>query len=174
MRVQGREPVDVVSATPLEGKYLLFEFSDGVRIPINLERFMRGPIFDEVFASGTFGNFAVDADSGTIVWPNGADLDPEVLRYSSDTVDADADLAEKARKLLMAAPAFWGWHSEPKRRRRPSAAAASVTHRSPMVQYVVHSNFAGSATGHFSIKFEPSAIRSSSAEPRPTLDHVVA
>lgn len=103
-----REPVDVVSAIPLEGTYVLFEFSDGAQFPLNLRRFMRGPIFEAVLLSGTFADFVVDPDSGTIVWPNGADLDPEVLRYAGDDVAFGLDIASRTNTILNKTSASWG------------------------------------------------------------------
>lgn len=41
---------------------------------------MRGPIFDRVRTDRAFFEaVVVDRELGTIVWPNGADIDPDVL-----------------------------------------------------------------------------------------------
>ena len=99
MNASMREQVDIVAATPLEGTFALLKFSDGVELVVNLRRFMRGPIFDEVFTNGLFSKVAVDHDAGTIVWPNGADLDPEVLRYASDDIYMNADFPSRLRDI---------------------------------------------------------------------------
>jgi len=39
----------------------------------------RGGMFAPLQDPAFFGRVAVDADAGTLVWPNGADLDPDML-----------------------------------------------------------------------------------------------
>ena len=53
-------------------------FSDGsVR---DLTAFLWGPVFEDIAADDQlFAQVAVDPELGTIGWPNGADLDPDVL-----------------------------------------------------------------------------------------------
>jgi len=56
------------------------EFEDGTQKEIDLEPYLRGPIFETirkdpvVFAS-------MKVEGGTIAWKNGADIDPDVLYY---------------------------------------------------------------------------------------------
>jgi len=56
-----------------------FTFSDGSTREIDLERYLWGPVFELVRQPDYFRRFKVDRLSGTIVWPNGADIDPDVL-----------------------------------------------------------------------------------------------
>ncbi len=66
--------------TPLDGYRLRVGFSDGTERVIDVEPFLRGPIFQRVRNDrDVFEAVEVDRELGTIVWPNGADIDPDVL-----------------------------------------------------------------------------------------------
>ena len=71
---------DVVEVRPLEGYRVFLRFDDGVQGEIDLEPLLSP--FDGVFAPlrdlARFREVFVD-DGGTIAWPNGADLAPEIL-----------------------------------------------------------------------------------------------
>jgi len=71
---------DIVEARPLGGYRLHLRFEDGVEGEVDLGRMLR---FQGVFAPlrdpQQFAQVSVDQDLGTVVWPNGADLDPDVL-----------------------------------------------------------------------------------------------
>ena len=57
-----------------------FTFTDGSTRKIDLEPYLRGPVFEPLRASvDEFRRFKVHREFGTIVWPNGADIDPDVL-----------------------------------------------------------------------------------------------
>ena len=72
--------VRVDRVTPLEGYRLRVGFSDGTERVIDAEPFLRGPIFQRVRNDRDFFEAVeVDRELGTIVWPNGADIDPDVL-----------------------------------------------------------------------------------------------
>lgn len=60
-----------------------FTFSDGAIRDINLERFLHGGIFEIVREPAFFQQAHVAY--GTIAWPNGADIDPNVLYYNLRT-----------------------------------------------------------------------------------------
>lgn len=56
------------------------EFEDGAVRQVDLSLLMRGSIFDELLADmHLFRRVAIH--HGTLVWPNGADIDPDVLYY---------------------------------------------------------------------------------------------
>jgi len=78
---KGPSPLPRVrSVEPLEGFHVRLVFTDGTRRDLNLDRFLRGPVFDEIRRDRIlFQQVAVDRELGTIVWPNGADIDPDVL-----------------------------------------------------------------------------------------------
>lgn len=69
--------VGVELAAPFK---LLLEFNTGEQKLVDIERYLRGPIFRPVREDpGYFNRVKVDDELGTIVWPNGADIDPDVL-----------------------------------------------------------------------------------------------
>jgi len=74
--------VAVTSVRCLEGFAVELGFSDGSSRRADLEHLLTGPVFtrhrsDPVF----FRAVRVDPRAGTIVWPDGTDLDPDVLRW---------------------------------------------------------------------------------------------
>lgn len=72
--------VRVRSAKPKEGFWVLVEFTDGTRREIDFEPFLRGPVFEPLRKDlQAFRSLRVDLKVGTIVWDNGADIDPDVL-----------------------------------------------------------------------------------------------
>ncbi|MBI5214501.1 MAG: DUF2442 domain-containing protein [Ignavibacteriae bacterium] len=56
------------------------ELTNGRKKTIDLEPFLHGPIFEEIKNNPKyFRTVRVDKELGTIVWENGADIDPDVL-----------------------------------------------------------------------------------------------
>ena len=75
-----KRPPRVVSAEVLKGYTVSLRFSDGESRTVDLEPLLRGPIFAEIRTQPeVFAQLYVDDELGTIVWPNGADVDPDVL-----------------------------------------------------------------------------------------------
>ncbi len=55
-------------------------FTDGSSRRLDLEPYLRGPIFEPLRRDPEiFRRVRVDPELGTVVWPNGADIDPDVL-----------------------------------------------------------------------------------------------
>ncbi|MGH2712134.1 MAG: DUF2442 domain-containing protein [Actinomycetota bacterium] len=71
--------VHVTAVEPVEGFILRVSFSDGTVREVDTEQYMRGPIFDPLRRDPELFR-RVRVESGTVVWPNGADIDPVVLR----------------------------------------------------------------------------------------------
>jgi len=74
---------DITGAEHLGGHRLRLRFADGVVGDVDLTariRAARGPMFEPLKDVGYFASVSVDRELGTVVWPNGADLAPEVLR----------------------------------------------------------------------------------------------
>ena len=70
----------VRSVKPLEKFQVLLEFTNGEQKTVDLEPFLRGPIFEPLRQDlERFRAVRVDEELGTIVWENGADIDPDVL-----------------------------------------------------------------------------------------------
>ncbi len=66
----------------LEGFEVELEFTDGSVRVIDLEPYLHGPIFEPARSDPEyFRCVRVDREAGTIVWPNGADICPDVLYY---------------------------------------------------------------------------------------------
>jgi hypothetical protein len=73
-------PNRIVSVQATEGHGVRLEFADGTSKDVDLGPFLRGPVFDGIRSDRRlFEQVSVDACAGTIVWPNGADVDPDVL-----------------------------------------------------------------------------------------------
>jgi Protein of unknown function (DUF2442)/Phage integrase, N-terminal SAM-like domain len=70
----------ITSVAPLDGFMLRLDFDDGTTREVDLEDELWGPVFEPLRNdSGLFRQVRVDAELGTIIWPNGADMDPDVL-----------------------------------------------------------------------------------------------
>jgi hypothetical protein len=64
----------------LEGFVLRLAFDDGTVREVDLEAHLWGPVFEPLREDEQlFRQVRVDEALGTIVWPNGADMDPDVL-----------------------------------------------------------------------------------------------
>ena len=70
----------VSEVEPLGGFVLRLTFDDGTLREVDLEAELWGPVFEPLRDDPhLFGRVRVDAELGTIVWPNGDDMDPDVL-----------------------------------------------------------------------------------------------
>ena len=79
MRMKKRKLARVKTAEVVRGFLVRLTFSDGVIREVDLEQYLRGPVFEELHIEERFRELQVDQELGTIVWPNGADIDPDVL-----------------------------------------------------------------------------------------------
>ena len=71
---------DVVEVRPLGGHRLFIRFEDGVQGALNIADFVRfDGVFEPLRDPARFAEVRVDRGLGTICWPNGADLAPDVL-----------------------------------------------------------------------------------------------
>ena len=72
--------MDIVAATALDGYRLHLRFEDGAEGVVDLAAHLsfRG-VFEPLRDPAYFAQVRVDPELGTVVWPNGADLDPDVL-----------------------------------------------------------------------------------------------
>jgi hypothetical protein len=79
---------DVTHVEYLAGYQLRLRFEDGVEGVIDVSELVpfRG-VFAPLKDKAYFSQARVQADTGTICWPNGADLDPDVL-YAAITGEA--------------------------------------------------------------------------------------
>ena len=65
-------------------------FTDGTRGTVDLTPWIDGKrgVFAALQDPAFFAQVRVDAEAGTIVWPNGADLDPDVLYEAAHGAEA--------------------------------------------------------------------------------------
>ena len=76
---------DIVAVRPLEGHQLYLRFEDGVEGVVDLSKHISfDGVFEPLKDRTYFEQVRVDPELGTVCWPNGADLDPDVL-YSRVT-----------------------------------------------------------------------------------------
>lgn len=71
--------VRATSAQVLGHYRLRVGFSDGSSRDVDLTGELHGPVFEPLADPDFFAQVRVDDKLGTVVWPNGADLDPLVL-----------------------------------------------------------------------------------------------
>ena len=72
--------VRIRSVEALNNYWVRLGFTDGTQKEINLEPYLHGPIFEPIRNDPViFRSVKVDQRMGTIVWDNGADIDPDVL-----------------------------------------------------------------------------------------------
>lgn len=73
--------IRVHSVIPLNMPFVRVVFTNGEHRDINLSSYInRGPLFAAIRNDPNFFR-TVYVEGGTIAWPNGADIDPDVLYY---------------------------------------------------------------------------------------------
>ena len=72
--------VRVQHIEPRDGYTVAVYFTDGTYREVNLDTYLRGPIFEPIRRDLALLR-AMHIEEGTIAWPNGADIDPDVLYY---------------------------------------------------------------------------------------------
>ncbi len=65
-------------------------FDDGLSGIVDIKSRLCGPVFAPLLNTELFGSVAIDA-YGAIVWPNGADLDPDALIARMSSLRDDAE-----------------------------------------------------------------------------------
>ena len=86
--------VAVTTIEPLDGYQLRLIFNDGSERVVDLTADLWGPMGEPLRDPAVFRQVRVDPELRTIVWPNGFDLDPDVLHNrSSQDVSPDARAA---------------------------------------------------------------------------------
>lgn len=72
-------PARIIDVEPLGELRLRLTFSDRLVRELDLDRMLEGGVFESVRDPAEFANVVVDEVAGTVAWPNGIDLDPDVL-----------------------------------------------------------------------------------------------
>jgi hypothetical protein len=72
--------IRIRSTEPLRDFLVRLTFSDNSEKVVDLEPYFHGPVFEAIRADRRlFRSVRVDPELGTIVWPNAAHVDPDVL-----------------------------------------------------------------------------------------------
>ena len=69
----------LIHARHVGGYRVELAYDDEARGIVDLEAELWGEMFEPLKEPAVFGAFRLDAELGTLVWPNGADLAPEFL-----------------------------------------------------------------------------------------------
>ncbi len=70
----------LAEAQPLDGYVVHVRFEDGITADVDLSYLLGyGGVFEPLRDPAHFAQLRADAEAGTIVWPNDADIAPETL-----------------------------------------------------------------------------------------------
>jgi hypothetical protein len=103
--------IDVTSVNVLPGRSLELVFEDGLRAVVDMDRIVKSytGVFAPLLDPNYFQRVKVDPELGTIVWPNGADVCPDVL-YS---LASGKPIVAKSYPVNVAAVALQAPHGNP-------------------------------------------------------------
>ncbi len=93
------EPATVIAAVPLEHFHARVTFSDGTAREINLWPYVNhGGVFEPVRSDPAFFQ-QMTVENHTITWPNGADIDPDVLYLGLPPQASETEWRTAVREL---------------------------------------------------------------------------
>jgi Protein of unknown function (DUF2442) len=70
---------DITAVDVVSHGVLRVTFADGLAGEVDVLPRMRGPVFESARSLDGFAQATVDPETGTVVWPGGADLAPDTL-----------------------------------------------------------------------------------------------
>lgn len=70
---------DITDVAVIRHGVLRLTFADGLRGELEVLGRMRGPVFASARTREGFAEATLDGETGTVVWPGGADLAPDTL-----------------------------------------------------------------------------------------------
>jgi hypothetical protein len=70
---------DITAVRVVRHGVLVLTFADGLVGEVEVLDRMRGPVFEAARTPAGFAEATVDGETGTVVWPGGADLAPDTL-----------------------------------------------------------------------------------------------
>jgi hypothetical protein len=70
---------DITEVVVVSHGVVALAFADGLRGEVDVLDRMHGPVFADARTPEGFATVTVDRETGTIVWPGGADLAPDTL-----------------------------------------------------------------------------------------------
>lgn len=80
----------VVAVEPLGDLRLRVRFSDQLVRELDFEGVLTGGVLEPLNDPALFARAGVDATTGTVTWPNGVDLDPDVLHGDQEPAEGKA------------------------------------------------------------------------------------
>jgi len=90
-----------VTGFEITGPYTLrIVFDDGMVREINFEPVLEGPMYGMLRDEELFKQVRIDAEVHTLVWPNGADFDPETLYNWPKYADEMKRMAERWATMM--------------------------------------------------------------------------
>ncbi len=92
----------VRAASPLAGFVLRLVLTDGTKVDRDVESLLTGPIFEPLKNDPSLFQ-QVRVEAGSVAWPNGADLDPDVLIWGGPPPEGRAAHPPKKLKPKLAA-----------------------------------------------------------------------
>jgi hypothetical protein len=89
-------PARIIEADYIDGLKLRLTFSDGLVRELDFAGQLVAGVLESLNDPAFFSLVTVDPVAGTVVWPNGVDLDPDVLHgdHAPASGDAPVVLAE--------------------------------------------------------------------------------
>ncbi len=85
-----------VTAFRIVGPYTLeVSFDDGLSRTIDFKPLLKGELFGPLRDQALFESVKIDREVHTLVWPNGADFDPESLHDWPEVADELALMAQR-------------------------------------------------------------------------------
>ena len=70
---------DITAVAVVRHGVLRLTFADGLSGEVEVLDRMRGPVFADAVTPAGFATAKVDPETGTVIWPGGADLAPDTL-----------------------------------------------------------------------------------------------
>lgn len=92
------KPVRVRRVKPLEPYLALFTFTDGSKRIIDLDRYLRGPVFSPICKDPALFK-AMFVDEGTVAWPGDIDIDPDTLYYGENPIPWETNTRNSAKPV---------------------------------------------------------------------------
>lgn len=88
------DTVNVTTVRVLGGHRVALTFDDDAHRERDLSPLLSGPVFDDIRSNADrFAEVGIDPELGVLCWPNGVDVDAELLRYD-DLWDAAVRLTD--------------------------------------------------------------------------------
>jgi hypothetical protein len=91
--------VAVTQVEPLDGYRVRLQFDDGSERVVDLSGQLWGAMGEPLRDPDFFRQVRVDPELRTITWPNGFDLDPDVLHGDHEAVPAPGHAERRAKAL---------------------------------------------------------------------------